>query len=158
METNTPLPKNIDEYIAGFPQKIQDMLKEIRATIKKVAPEATEAIKYRMPTYILNGNLVHFAAMKNHIGFYPTPSGIDNFKKELAAYKSGKGSLQFPLDSPLPLDLISKIVELRVKENSAKAETRKTLKQVRKNVVNEIIFVNELLIIWTKVQIMCCLM
>ena len=132
METNTPLPKNIDEYIAGFPQKIQDMLKEIRATIKKVAPEATEAIKYRMPTYILNGNLVHFAAMKNHIGFYPTPSGIDNFKKELAAYKSGKGSLQFPLDSPLPLDLISKIVELRVKENSAKAETKKDIKTGKK--------------------------
>ena len=132
METNTPLPKNIDEYIAGFPKKIQDMLKQIRATIKKAAPEATEAIKYRMPTFVLNGNLVHFAAMKNHIGFYPTPSGNDNFKKELVAYKSGKGSLQFSLDSPLPLALIRKIVELRVKENSAKKEAKKDTKTGKK--------------------------
>lgn len=116
--------ENIDEYIAAFPKDVQKLLKEIRATIKKAAPEAEEAIKYAIPTFILNGNLVHFAAFKNHIGFYPTPNGIEAFKKELAPYASAKGSAQFPLDKPMPLALITKIVKYRVKENSAKSKAK----------------------------------
>jgi uncharacterized protein YdhG (YjbR/CyaY superfamily) len=119
--------ENIDGYIASFPKDIQKMLGEIRGTISKAAPEAEEAIKYAMPTFTLNGNLVHFAAFKNHIGFYPAPTGIEAFKKELSAYKGAKGSVQFPLDKPLPLTLISKIVKYRVKKNleTAKAKTKK---------------------------------
>ncbi|MBN1410823.1 MAG: DUF1801 domain-containing protein [Spirochaetales bacterium] len=113
--------ETIDEYIKSFPKEVQKILQQIRATIKKAAPDAEEAIKYRMPTFVLNGNLVHFAAFKNHIGFYPIPSGITAFKNELSAYKQGKGSVQFPLDKPMPLALISKIVKFRVKENRAKA-------------------------------------
>lgn len=108
---------NIDEYIAGFPKDIQKLLEEMRAAIKKAAPEAEEAIKYAMPTFTLNGNLVHFAAFKNHIGFYPAPAGIEEFRKELSAYKGSKGAIQFPLDAPLPLALISRIVKFRVKKN-----------------------------------------
>ncbi|MEI6049914.1 MAG: DUF1801 domain-containing protein [Bacteroidota bacterium] len=108
---------NIDEYIEGFPDNIQKYLKEIRATIKKAAPGAQETISYAMPTFTLNGNLVHFAACKNHIGFYPTPSGIETFRKELSIYKGAKGSVQFPFNNRLPLDLITKIVKFRVKEN-----------------------------------------
>lgn len=117
----------IDEYIATFPKDIQTILQKIRETIRKSAPEATEAISYQMPTFKLNGNLVHFAAFKNHIGFYPVPSGIEKFKKELSAYKGAKGSVQFPLDRPIPYALISKIVKFRVKENfeKAKAKARK---------------------------------
>ncbi len=115
---------NIDEYIAGFPKDIQKMLEEIRASISKAVPEAEEAIKYAMPTFTLNGNLVHFAAFKNHIGFYPAPTGIEAFKKELSLYKGGKGSVQFPLDKPLPLILISKIVKYRVKKNQETAKTK----------------------------------
>ncbi|MBE0409468.1 MAG: DUF1801 domain-containing protein [Anaerolineales bacterium] len=113
-------PTTIDEYIAGFPQDIQAILQEIRNTIRKAAPQAQETIKYRMPTFTLGGNLVHFAAFKNHIGFYPTPSGIDHLKEELSAYKSGKGSVRFPLDEPIPFDLIRRMVELRIKENLEK--------------------------------------
>ena len=121
----TPLmPKDIDEYIAGFPKEIQKLLEQIRNTIKQAAPEAEEAIKYAMPTYVLNGNLVHFAAFKNHIGFYPVPSGIEAFKQELSVYKGAKGSVQFPLDKPMPLDLITKIVKFRVEENLVKAKTK----------------------------------
>ena len=116
--------KNIDEYIATFPKDIQKMLKEIRAVIKKAAPKAEEAIKYAMPTFVLNGNLVHFAAFKNHIGFYPAPMGIEAFKKELSKYEGGKGSVQFPLDKPLPLTLIGKIVKYRVLVNSEKAKLK----------------------------------
>jgi uncharacterized protein YdhG (YjbR/CyaY superfamily) len=115
------LVKNIDEYISSFPEEIQVLLEQIRTTIQKAAPEAKEAIKYAMPTFVLNGNLVHFAAFKNHIGFYPVPSGIEAFKKELSVYKGGKGSIQFPLDKPMPLSLITKIVKFRVKENLEKA-------------------------------------
>ena len=115
---------NIDEYIALFPKNIQKMLKEIRATIKKAAPEAEEAIKYAMPCFVLSGNLVFFAAYKNHIGFYPAPTGNEAFKKELSIYKTGKGSVQFPLDKPLPLPLISKMVKLRVEENALKAHLK----------------------------------
>ena len=118
---------NIDDYIAGFPKDIQKMLEEIRATISKAAPDAEEAIKYAMPTFTLHGNLVHFAAFKNHIGFYPAPMGIEAFKKELSVYKGAKGSVQFPLDKPLPLTLISKIVQYRVKKTlgTAKAKAKK---------------------------------
>ena len=114
----------IDEYISSFPKEIQTLLEQVRETIHKAAPEAEEAIKYAMPTFILNGNLVHFAAFKHHIGFYPVPSGIEAFKKELSSYKGAKGSVQFPLDKPMPLDLISRIVEFRVNENIKKAKTK----------------------------------
>ena len=110
---------NIDDYIAGFPADIQAMLNQIRATIKKSAPTAEEAIKYAIPTFVLNGrNLVHFAAFKNHIGFYPTPTGIESFQKELSKYKQGKGSVQFPLDEPMPLALITKIVKFNMVRNA----------------------------------------
>ena len=113
-------PKSIDEYISGLPDDIRKILEEVRVTIRKAAPEAEEAIRYDIPTFILNGNLVHFAAFKNHIGFYATPSGNEAFAKELSAYKGGKGSVQFPLDQPMPLDLIRRIVEFRVGENRNK--------------------------------------
>ncbi len=120
-------PQTIDEYLINFPANIQVILEELRATIRKAAPEATETISYQMPTFTLHGNLVHFAAYKNHIGFYPAPSGIAAFQKELASYKGAKGSVQFPLDQPLPLALISQIVTFRVKENLAlaRAKTKK---------------------------------
>ena len=114
----------IDEYIAGFPKDIQQLLKTMRSTIQKAAPKAEEAIKYAMPTYVLNGNLVHFAAFKNHIGFYPAPDGITSFKKELAIYKTSKGAIQFPLDKPLPLGLIKEIVRYRVKMSEEKAKAK----------------------------------
>ena len=109
----------IDEYIASFPHETQNLLEQVRATIKKAAPEAKETISYAIPTFTLSGNLVHFAAFKNHIGFYPTSSGIEAFKKELSVYEGAKGSVQFPIDKPLPLDLISKIVKFRVNEKQA---------------------------------------
>ena len=108
--------KTIDEYIDTFPQDIQAILQKMRLAIHEAAPEATEAISYQMPTFKLNGNLVHFAAAKNHIGFYPTPSGIERFKVELSNYKTSKGAVQFPLDKPIPYDLVKKIVSFRVGE------------------------------------------
>lgn len=117
--------KTIDEYIQNFPDDIQERLQKIRATIKDAAPEAEEAISYAMPTFKLNGNLVHFAAFTNHIGFYPAPSGMEEFQEELSLYKSGKGSVQFPLDKPLPLDLVSKIVKYRVNQNLENKKTKK---------------------------------
>jgi uncharacterized protein YdhG (YjbR/CyaY superfamily) len=114
----------IDESIATFPADVQAILQKVRETIRKSAPEATEAISYQMPTFKLNGNLVHFAAFKSHIGFYPVPSGIEKFKKELSVYPQGKGSVQFPLDKPIPYALIEKIVKFRVKENLAKAKKK----------------------------------
>lgn len=113
---------NIDEYIAMFPKDIQDRLTQLRDTIHKAAPDAEEAISYAIPTFKLNGNLVHFAAFKNHIGFYPAPSGTEAFKKELSPYKAAKGSIQFPLNEPLPLTLITKIVKFRVKDNLSKGK------------------------------------
>lgn len=107
----------IDEYIAQFPKETQSLLNILRQTIKQAAPQATESISYGLATFKLNGNLVHFGAFKNHIGFYPAPSGIKAFEKELAKYKSAKGSVQFALDQKLPLALIKKIVKFRVKEN-----------------------------------------
>ena len=114
----------IDEYIATFPADVQKILKEVRAVIKAAAPEASEKISYQMPTFFLFGNLVHFAAFKNHIGFYPAPRGIEEFQKELSVYKGAKGSVQFPLDQPMPLDLISRIVKFRVKDNLASAAAK----------------------------------
>jgi uncharacterized protein YdhG (YjbR/CyaY superfamily) len=116
--------ETIDDYIAGFPKDVQKILKTLRAAIKKAAPKAEEAIKYAMPTYILNGNLVHFAAFKNHIGFYPAPRAIEKFKKELAAYEGSKGAIRFPLDEPIPLTLIQKIVKFRIKANQEKAKAK----------------------------------
>jgi uncharacterized protein YdhG (YjbR/CyaY superfamily) len=109
--------KTIDEYIKTFPEHVQTILEEMRATIRETAPEAKEAISYQIPTFRLNGNLVYFAGYKNHRGFYPAPSGIEAFKKELSPYKSAKGSVQFPIDKPLPYDLVKKIVLFRVQEN-----------------------------------------
>lgn len=111
-------PKTIEEYIESFPNDVQIILEKLRKTIRETAPGAEEAISYQMPTFKLNGrNLVHFAAFKKHIGFYPIPSGIDAFKKELSPYKQGKGSVQFPIDRPIPYDLVKRIVSYRVKEN-----------------------------------------
>jgi uncharacterized protein YdhG (YjbR/CyaY superfamily) len=125
MKPDPNTPKTIDEYIAGFSPDVQDILEEIRATIREAAPGAEETISYQMPTFRLNGNLVHFAAFQRHVGFYPTPSGIEEFKTDLAAYKGAKGSVQFPIDQPIPFDLIRRIVEFRVKENQEKAEAKR---------------------------------
>jgi uncharacterized protein YdhG (YjbR/CyaY superfamily) len=121
MNTAQTAPQTIDEYIAGFPPDVQEILEKIRMTIRAAAPDAQETIKYRMPTFTLKGNLVHFAAFQKHIGFYPVPTGIEQFKEELSVYKQGKGSVQFPLDKPIPYDLISRIVKFRVQENLKKA-------------------------------------
>jgi uncharacterized protein YdhG (YjbR/CyaY superfamily) len=111
----------VDEYIKSFPEDIQEMLKQVRATIKENAPEAVENIAYQMPAYKTNGKpLVYFAGFKNHIGFYATPTGHTQFAKDLSKYKQGKGSVQFPIDKPMPLDLIARIVKFRVKENLSK--------------------------------------
>jgi len=128
MRSYQTTPKNIDEYILGFPNDVQEILRQIRMIIRQEAPEAEESIKYQIPTFTLNGNLVHFAAFKEHIGFYPTPSGTEQFQKELSAYRTGKGSIRFPLDKPIPYDLISKIVNFRVKENLQKAEAKRKKK------------------------------
>jgi uncharacterized protein YdhG (YjbR/CyaY superfamily) len=124
MQTSSS-PATIDEYIAGFPREVQDILQKIRVTIREVAPDAREAISYQMPTFKLNGNLIHFAAFKQHIGVYPTPSGVEQFKEELSAYKGAKGSVQFPLDQPIPYDLIRRIAEFRVQEDRKKAGKKK---------------------------------
>ena len=122
MKTKPTSPKNIDEYIAGFPADVQEILQKIRVTIKKAAPKAEEAISYKMPTFNLRGQyLIYFAAYKKHIGLYPVPSGDEEFNREISAYQAGKGTLQFPLDEPIPYELISKIVKVRAKENSARA-------------------------------------
>ena len=125
MRADQTTPKTIDEYVAGFPPEVQEILQKIRMTIRKAAPDAEEKISYQMPTFTLNGkNLVHFAAFKNHIGFYPVPTGIEAFKRELSVYETGKGSVKFPLDRPIPYALISKIVKFRVKENLARAKAK----------------------------------
>jgi uncharacterized protein YdhG (YjbR/CyaY superfamily) len=120
MKTDKDTITTIDEYIAPFPKEIQRLLQQMRATIKKAAPKAEEIISYAMPAFSQYGALVYFAGYKNHIGFYPTSSGIRLFQKEIAAYKSSKGAVQFPLDKPLPLALITKIVKQRVQENEEK--------------------------------------
>ncbi|HEX2694574.1 MAG TPA: DUF1801 domain-containing protein [Acidobacteriota bacterium] len=115
---------SIDAYIAVFPEEIKKILEELRATIKASAPDAEERISYRIPTFALKGNLVHFAAFKKHIGFYPTSSAIQAFKHELSIYEVAKGTVRFPIDKPLPLKLIGKIVKFRVVENLKRAEIR----------------------------------
>lgn len=115
----------IDNYISNFPPEVRLILEQVRETIKQAAPEAEETISYAMPTFVLHGNLVHFAGYKHHIGFYPAPSGISTFKKEISVYRWAKGSVQFPLDKPIPLDLIGRIVKFRVKENLDKAAKKK---------------------------------
>lgn len=110
--------KTIDEYIRNFPPHIQEILEKLRKTIHETAPDAEEAMRYGIPTFTLNGNLVHFAAFEHHIGFYPTPSAIKTFTEELSMYKHAKGSVQFPLDKPIPYDLVRRIVEYRVRESS----------------------------------------
>jgi uncharacterized protein YdhG (YjbR/CyaY superfamily) len=121
MKTKRIVAKDIDEYIGNFPNDVRELLEKVRITIRKAAPRATEKIGYGIPTFTLNGNLVHFAAFKKHIGFYPTPSGIEQFKQELSVYEGAKGSVQFPLDKPIPFGLIGKIVKFRVQENLKKA-------------------------------------
>lgn len=129
MDLNQPAIVTIDEYIATFPEAVQLTLQELRAAIKSAAPDAAEKISYRMPTFFLKGNLVHFAAYKNHIGFYPAPSGIQAFAKELSVYESSKGAIRFPIDQPLPLELIKKIVEFRVAENLSNAALKSSIKK-----------------------------
>lgn len=125
MKAASKAPTTIDEYIAGFPPDIQAILEKVRTTIAKAAPGATEAIKYRLPTFVLHGNLVHFGAFTHHLGFYALPSGTAKFRKELSAYESGKGSVQFPYDQPIPYRLITQIVKFRVQEDTAKAAAKK---------------------------------
>ena len=134
MKSAETQPATIDDYIARFPREVQRVLQEVRRAIMAAAPGADEAIKYGVPTFVLNGNLVHFAAFKHHVGFYPTPSGIVTFKDELTSYQSAKGSVQFPIDKPMPLSLIRKIVTFRVREARAQAaaRTRKTKQATHK--------------------------
>jgi uncharacterized protein YdhG (YjbR/CyaY superfamily) len=126
MQSDQPAPQTIDEYIASFPHDVQQILQQIRQTIRAAAPDAQEAISYQMPTFKLHGNLVHFAAHQKHIGFYPDPSGIEAFKDELVPYASSKGAVQFPLDQPIPYDLIGRISAFRAKQNLAQAEAKRS--------------------------------
>ena len=116
MHIHQAVPTNIDEYIAGFSVKVREILERIRVTIRKAVPDAEEAIKYQIPTFMLNGNLIHFAAYKAHIGFYPAPRGVEQFKEAVDLYGAGKGTLRFPLDQPIPYDLIREIVMFRVEK------------------------------------------
>jgi uncharacterized protein YdhG (YjbR/CyaY superfamily) len=120
--------KNIDEYISDFPKDVQEILEKMRKTIREAAPDAEEAIKYQIPTFVLNGNLVHFAAYKNHIGFYPAASGIEQFKDELSVWEISKGTVRFPLDQPIPLELIGRITKFRVQENLNRAAAKTSKK------------------------------
>lgn len=123
------LSKNINDYISRFPPEIQTLLEKLRTTIRHAAPGAEETISYGIPAFRLNGNLVHFAAFKKHIGFYPAPSAIRAFQNELATYKSSKGAVQFPVEKPIPQALVSKIVKFRVKENLKKSGCNPKLKK-----------------------------
>ena len=124
MKKDQKVPKNVDEYIAGYPKDVQAILKKVRATIRKAAPDAEEKISYRMPAFAQKGVLLYFAAHQKHIGFYPTSKGIAAFKKELSAYEGGRGSVQFPFDKPIPYGLIARIVKFRVRENLEKARAK----------------------------------
>lgn len=121
--------RTIDEYISGFRPEIQEKLQKVREVIKDAAPTATEKISWQMPTFYLQGNLVHFAAHKNHIGFYPGANGVEVFKQELEEYKTSKGAVQFPYEKPIPFDLITRIVKFRVTENNQLAEEKKSKKK-----------------------------
>jgi len=124
MRPDQTAPKSIDEYIAGFPEDVHAILEKVRTTIREAAPGAEETIKYRLPTFTLKGNLVHFGAFKKHIGFYPTPTGTEEFRNELSVNEGAKGSIRFLLDKPIPYGLISEIVKFRVKENLGRAEAK----------------------------------
>jgi len=125
MNPRQTAPQNIDEYIAGFPREVREILTKIRETIHQAAPDAIEAIRYQIPTFIQKGSLVHFGAFKKHIGFYATPSGNRKFQQELSEYPGGKGSVQFPLNQPIPYDLIGQIVRFRVSETTEKSVAKK---------------------------------
>lgn len=126
MKTKRTAPKDIDDYIAGFPEEVQKILKKVRTTIRQTAPEAEETISYQIPTFKLNGTyLIYFAGFKNHISLYPAPRGAEEFKKELSAYEGGKGTVQFPLDQPIPYDLIKRIVKFKIQENQEKARVKR---------------------------------
>ncbi len=125
MQSTAAIPKTIDDYIAAFPEDVQEILAKVRQTIRKAAPDAEETISYQIPTFKLRGKpLVYFAAFKTHLGLYPTPEGVQAFRDELAPYKNAKGSVQFPLDKPIPYDLIRRIVSFRTKENLERAAKR----------------------------------
>ena len=128
MEENKITYKTIDEYILQFPPEVKEILNRLKTVIKESAPNATEKISYQMPTYAFHGNLVHFAAYKNHIGFYPAASGVAAFTDKLVEYKTSKGAIQFPIDKPLPYELIREIVQFRVDENRKRAEDKKKKK------------------------------
>ena len=119
MKKATPKTKTIDSYIAGFPTEVQKHLKKIRSLIRKAAPAAEETIKYGIPTYVLHGNLIYFAAFKNHISIFPRTKGMDAFKKKIARYEAGRGTLQFPLDEPIPFELIGELAAMRAKEGAS---------------------------------------
>ncbi|MGE5676729.1 MAG: iron chaperone [Pseudomonadota bacterium] len=122
MKEEIKTANSIDEYISQFPAEVQEILIKLRNIIREAAPGAEEKISYQMPAFVLHGNLVYFAAFKKHIGFYPTPSGIEAFREELSGYKGAKGSVQFPIDKPIPYELIDRIVRYRVKENTCKSD------------------------------------
>ncbi len=130
MRTSQIPPVDLDAYIASFPKEVRVLLEKVRSTISRAAPGAEETISYRIPTFKLEGNLVHFAAFKKHLGFFPTPTGIAKFKEELSSYNGAKGSVQFPYDKPIPYDIIREIVKFRVRENLERAAA-KTKKSVR---------------------------
>jgi uncharacterized protein YdhG (YjbR/CyaY superfamily) len=132
MSASQTKPRTIDEYIAGFPPDIQKVLRKIRSTIRAAAPQAEETLKYQMPTYTLNGNLVYFAVHKKHIGVYPVPAGTEKFQKEIAPYRGATSTARFPLNEPLPFDLISRLVKFRVRENLARAKAKAKLRQTLK--------------------------
>jgi uncharacterized protein YdhG (YjbR/CyaY superfamily) len=126
MKTSTDTPQTIDEYIAGFPPQVQALLQKVRATIKKAAPKAEEMIRYKMPTFALNGKyLIYFAGYQKHISLYPAPIGNPEFAEEIAPYESGKGTLKFPIDKPVPFKLITRIVKFRAGENLANAQAKR---------------------------------
>jgi uncharacterized protein YdhG (YjbR/CyaY superfamily) len=125
MKRSRTAPQDIDQYIAGFPPAVRAKLTRLRAAIRKAAPQAKEAIKYQMPTFTQHGNLVHFAAYQHHIGFYPAPRAIERFKEELSAYEGSKGTVRFPLDKPVPVGLIGRIVKFRVQQDRERAAARK---------------------------------
>ena len=126
MDSSKRSPKTIDEYMADFPAQTQAVMQRMRALIHEVAPEATEKISYGIPTFVLGQNLVHFAAYKNHIGFYPASSGIARFEEELKDYETSKGTVRFPLDKPIPYDLVRRITEFRVAENRARTQAKRS--------------------------------
>ncbi len=132
MKSGMKSPGSIDEYIAEYPKAVQEKLQKIRETIQKAAPEAGEAIKYGLATFTLNGNLVHFGGFKNHIGFYPAPRAIEEFKKELAGYEGSKGAIQFPMDKPIPYSLITRMVKFRVKQTKELERAKSLLKKKAK--------------------------